>query len=328
MTDRANAVEYRFYHPDPLGSNVLVTDRSGNVIQRTVSTPYGEIRSVVDGDGQSVGQSANGTRHLFTGQEHDPESDLHYYGARHYDPFVGRFLSVDPAMVELAETFRSLKTSPGNLNLYSYALNRPTFLVDPTGREPTPSPSASPIDLVPYLNQKERNAAIHDRYLNKTFPRTSSITGVVTNGEASGNALLLSARGPIFQDHDRKIGISDIGAEVTRSARAFNFELGDLEDQQVMIEFENIPTDVVLDALKTLSTIFSDTVIDAKLNEGDEDGVTAIFRSKSAVSDSTEQPSTDTSARDSARRVFPSRLRRPSAADIQRNPQEEYFQWR
>ncbi len=130
----ASAVEYRFYHPDALGSNALVTDREGDVVQRTVTEPYGGLRSRTDGSGESIVSSADEVRHLFTDQEFDPESDLLAFGARQYDPAVGRFLSVDPALIDLGESFEQVQSLPGALNGHSYSANRPTALIDPTGR--------------------------------------------------------------------------------------------------------------------------------------------------------------------------------------------------
>ncbi len=143
----ATAAEYRFYHPDPLGSNVLVTDRSGNVIQRATNTPYGELRSVNDGAGNSIEPGADSTRHLFTGQEYDAESGLSYLGARHYDPFIGRFLAVDPALIGSAAgaSFQGIASNSAHLNGHSYALNLPTRLVDPTGATPAESQIAKPV---------------------------------------------------------------------------------------------------------------------------------------------------------------------------------------
>ncbi len=157
----AHAAEYRFYHPDPLGSNVVVTNHTGNVIQRTVHTPYGEARSVVDGQGSSVESGADGPRHLFTGQEHDFESGLHYMNARHYDPFVGKFLSADPELTHLGISFNAIQTAPGNFNTSSYVLNRPTGLVDPTGRFTQPSstenfPATPPLEEVPKIRAEDR----------------------------------------------------------------------------------------------------------------------------------------------------------------------------
>jgi RHS repeat-associated protein len=51
----------------------------------------------------------------------DSATSLYYYRARYYDPAAGRFLSEDP-----------IEFSGGN-NFYTYALNRPVILVDPSG---------------------------------------------------------------------------------------------------------------------------------------------------------------------------------------------------
>jgi RHS repeat-associated protein len=62
----------------------------------------------------------------FTGKELDKESHigLYYFGARYYDPSIGRFISVDP----LADKY------PG-LTPYHYAANNPLKYVDPDGRK-------------------------------------------------------------------------------------------------------------------------------------------------------------------------------------------------
>ncbi|MDI6783358.1 MAG: RHS repeat-associated core domain-containing protein, partial [bacterium] len=49
---------------------------------------------------------------------HHPATGLYYFGARWYDPQVGRFITKDPAF---------------NLNPYPYCYNNPVNLIDPTG---------------------------------------------------------------------------------------------------------------------------------------------------------------------------------------------------
>ena len=58
-------------------------------------------------------------KHRFTGQESEQELGLYYYGARFYDPDLGRFLQVDPARE--------------NWSSYLYVANNPINSVDPTG---------------------------------------------------------------------------------------------------------------------------------------------------------------------------------------------------
>jgi RHS repeat-associated protein len=55
--------------------------------------------------------------HKYTGQELDDSTGLYYYGARYYDPGIGRFISPDDATTDN----------------YMYANNNPMTYVDPTG---------------------------------------------------------------------------------------------------------------------------------------------------------------------------------------------------
>jgi uncharacterized protein RhaS with RHS repeats len=48
-----------------------------------------------------------------------------YYGARYYDPAVGRFISADTLVPNPA--------NPQTLNRYSYVNNNPILYTDPTG---------------------------------------------------------------------------------------------------------------------------------------------------------------------------------------------------
>jgi RHS repeat-associated protein len=59
--------------------------------------------------------------YLYTGQLHDPETNLYYYGARYYDPQLACFISTDPVK---------------NNSPYTYVRNNPLRLVDPDGRDP------------------------------------------------------------------------------------------------------------------------------------------------------------------------------------------------
>jgi RHS repeat-associated protein len=64
----------------------------------------------------------------FTGQRQD-NTGLYYYGARYYDPEIGRFISAD--------TIVSSPANPQSLNRYSYCLNNPLKYIDPSGHEYT-----------------------------------------------------------------------------------------------------------------------------------------------------------------------------------------------
>ncbi|PKO20398.1 MAG: hypothetical protein CVU38_20330 [Chloroflexi bacterium HGW-Chloroflexi-1] len=65
------------------------------------------------------------TAATFTGQRREVSTGLMYYGARFYDPALGRFIQADTIVAE-----------PGNpqaLNRYSYVLGNPLRYTDPTG---------------------------------------------------------------------------------------------------------------------------------------------------------------------------------------------------
>jgi RHS repeat-associated protein len=69
------------------------------------------------------------TRHLtdhgYTGHEHLDKVRLIHMNGRVQDPIVGRMISVDPLIGNLA--------NPQSLNRYSYAINNPVSFTDPTG---------------------------------------------------------------------------------------------------------------------------------------------------------------------------------------------------
>ena len=110
-----------------LGSPVALTDSSGTVMWRADYEPFGEISALIDNL-----QIPN--THQFIGKEHDPETGLHYFGARYYDGKIGRFLSVDPA---LRLNIRNVTLAlPQHLNNYAYTANNPYRFVDRDGNSP------------------------------------------------------------------------------------------------------------------------------------------------------------------------------------------------
>jgi RHS repeat-associated protein len=109
--DAGPALQYHL--GDHLGSSNLVIDADGQWINREEQTPYGET---------SFGGFAK-KRYRFTGKERDEESGLNYHGARYYAPWVGRWISCDPAgMVD-------------GVNLYPFTKNNPINLTDPNGHQ-------------------------------------------------------------------------------------------------------------------------------------------------------------------------------------------------
>gem|GEM_PF-4075133 len=99
----------------------MVINSSGTVRDKHKYQAFG------GSDGSSVGL---GQAYRYTGKPLDEELGLgwYYYGARYYDPSIGRFPSIDPLHGK----------SPG-WSPYAYCLNNPLRLVDPDGRAGCPN---------------------------------------------------------------------------------------------------------------------------------------------------------------------------------------------
>jgi len=104
-----------YFHGDHLGSSNVITDEESNVIARYEYRPFG---SVADQTGDYS------TDVKYTGKIQD-DTGLYYYGARYYDPFIGRFITPDPTVQH--------PDDPQDLNRYAYCRNNPIKYVDPSG---------------------------------------------------------------------------------------------------------------------------------------------------------------------------------------------------
>lgn len=122
-----------YLHKDYLGSIVGVTDQYGAVVEQYSYDPWGRRRS---GSWQTLDATAldqlvasvfgTATTTLgYTGHEMLDNLGLIHMNGRVYDPLIARMLSADP-----------VTTDPDNLqsyNRYSYVINNPLRLVDPSG---------------------------------------------------------------------------------------------------------------------------------------------------------------------------------------------------
>jgi RHS repeat-associated protein len=108
-----------------LGSTSVVLDIGVGEVTRYLTTPHGEVlRTSTFG---SLGFDISTRK--FTGQEHDIESTLTYFGARYYDELTGRFTTADSVIP-------GGMYNPQGFNRYAYAYNNPVKYVDPSGRAP------------------------------------------------------------------------------------------------------------------------------------------------------------------------------------------------
>ena len=109
---------------DHLGTAHTIVDEHGSVLEHAFYDPFGER---IEANGLPfAGQWAS--HDGFTGQEHDVEFGLENFKGRMYDAHLKRFLSPDPLV-----SFASFGQS---WNPYSYVLNSPLNLTDPSGFAP------------------------------------------------------------------------------------------------------------------------------------------------------------------------------------------------
>ena len=107
--------DLRYFVRDYLGSVRAIVNAQGQRLEAIDYMPYGSrwkdpMRLVTD------------NRFLFNGKEWQPTGDLDVldYGARHYDPLLGRWFNPDPAMQFL--------------NPYTFCGNDPVNSIDTDGR--------------------------------------------------------------------------------------------------------------------------------------------------------------------------------------------------
>jgi len=78
---------------------------------------------------RQVNASASQTNRQWFGDKYeDRETGLSYFGARYYDPVVGRFMGVDPKAFSAEDIY--------SFNRYAYANDNPHKFVDPDGKNP------------------------------------------------------------------------------------------------------------------------------------------------------------------------------------------------
>ena len=135
----SSAYELEFYHSDHLGSPVVVTTESAEVVWSSDYDIFGEAVNE-----QGVGD-------LLYNQKEKDDTGLLYYGARYYNAELGRFITAD--------TVKGTMTDLQSQNLYVYVQNNPMKYVDPTGNQKVLGILSSTI-VHEYLDDKIRSTSI------------------------------------------------------------------------------------------------------------------------------------------------------------------------
>jgi RHS repeat-associated protein len=124
-----------YYHNDHLGTSMVMSDESQNIVWQGEYLPFGESYSV-------TGSVSNNIR--FPGQYYDSETELHYNYYRDYNALIGRYVEADPLLLPFNS--RSLNSgcnmktitwrvpvlidNPEDLYLYVHVKNNPINYTD------------------------------------------------------------------------------------------------------------------------------------------------------------------------------------------------------
>jgi RHS repeat-associated protein len=128
-----------YYHVDPVGMPLAMTDNKHNVVWTGFYEPFGN-------EYNTQGTISNDIR--FAGNKKDSETGLNYFSARYLDVTLGRFMASDPVGPVDSNTGKISSTvlsAPQRLNAYAYAGNNPVSFADPFGL----SLASVPDDLLP-----------------------------------------------------------------------------------------------------------------------------------------------------------------------------------
>jgi RHS repeat-associated protein len=103
--------------------------------------------------GERLAGDQGGNDFAFTGKEREDTSGLYDYGARWYDPSLGRFIQLDSYLGDVSH--------PKTLNRYAYALNNPLRHIDPSGHNSKDSQKDE---------EEEKKKNIFEQVWDKIFP--------------------------------------------------------------------------------------------------------------------------------------------------------------
>jgi RHS repeat-associated protein len=182
-----SGVTYRIVR-DHLGSPRLVVNASsGEVVQRMDYDEFGRVILDTNPGFQPFG---------FAGGLYDRDTGLVRFGARDYDPEVGRWTAKDPILF-----------AGGDTNLYGYVLNDPVNLADPEGL------------WAPH---------VHNRILDEAFGKILSPWDLqmLKNTSASTDQ-------PPYYDDNEKHAMRDPGESIRKAQTRYrDFVCGQLEAAQ------------------------------------------------------------------------------------------------
>jgi len=170
-------------HNDHEGSNVLITDLSGNVIENTFFSPHGEIIS-----------GGKASRFDSEGKEFDSLTKLYDFHFRMYNPQRPPFEQPDTLIQNVYD--------PQLLNRYSFERNNPLKFIDPEGKEPITIGAVLAFvgyaaDAFTFSYYSVRAAFESDPIKQREYSAKALITGYLAFNVAPGDATAVAIGGEL-----------------------------------------------------------------------------------------------------------------------------------
>jgi RHS repeat-associated protein len=206
---------------DQLGTPRMVFDQSGSLanVSRHDYLPFGEELTWQGGRSPTNGYTGNdGTRQKVTGYESDSETELNFARARYQSPVQGRFTSADPFSGSMTVG------NPQSFNRYTYVVNNPVNLSDPTGLVNSHGDSCYPWEEDPWSDipwtTGEGYATVGGYALTGVAASSDNgtLTGTVSDPPPSSGTILIIVGDP-------GLGIHNAGRNLDRVAETKRKEL-------------------------------------------------------------------------------------------------------
>jgi RHS repeat-associated protein len=163
------------------------------------STALGIKGSLYDGDAGSRSP----------GKERDTESGLDYFGARYYGSNMGRMMSPDPGNIG------ANPANPQSWNMYSYSLNNPLTMTDPSG--------------LYVCSDSSKCDSANDKAFATALSAARNAANRLTGDDKTAALRGLDAYGEATKDNGVKVGFdSSIGGGLTKTSGVANGNKSDL----------------------------------------------------------------------------------------------------
>jgi RHS repeat-associated protein len=166
-----------YFMSDQLGSTSLATSSTGALIAETRYKAWGEVR-------YTTANTTLPTPYTYTGQRSDSYINLLWYGSRHYDPELGRFIQPDTIVPSGVQ----------GLDRYAYVGNNPVNFTDPTGHDPSCRTELECAKLHGWLNPNQAEVSTivqtqsqETQYVKETLGLGANGCGVVAASYAGAS---------------------------------------------------------------------------------------------------------------------------------------------